>query len=81
MINTWEVETVKKREVALGAAAFASLHPEVPSSALDRVVTAAEMTIAVVAVPARATAVARRNSCVARDVHINLFELFPCLLI
>lgn len=35
---------------------------EAPSSALARVVTAAEMTIAVAAVTARATAVARRNA-------------------
>ena len=57
---------MEEREVAIGKRAVATkvqalLLAVVPISALARVVTAAEMTIAVAAVTARATAVARRN--------------------
>ena len=67
VLNTREVETVEEREVAIGKRAVATkvqalLLAVVPISALARVVAAAEMTIAVAAVTARATAVARRNA-------------------
>ena len=48
------------QEVAIGTREFAK-KPQVPSSALARVVTAAETTNAVAAASARATTVARRG--------------------
>ena len=62
--NTREEETATVQEVATGKRAFAKKPQplvEVPSSALDRVVTAAETAIAVAAAFARATTVARKG--------------------
>ena len=62
--NTREEETATVQEVAIGTRGFAKKPLpllEVPSSALDRVVTAAEMAIAAAAAFARATTVARKR--------------------
>jgi hypothetical protein len=56
------VKPAGMNQAANGPKEFVKAPPRVLSFALAQVVTAAETTIAVAAVPARATAVARRNS-------------------
>ena len=64
---------VTKAAVGPKEGAWANLFSQEPNSALARVVTAAEMTIAVAAVPARATAVVRRK---IQEMHPAMNDVY-----